>query len=60
MGAEVTQANSITPIYHVINKRNDQWVQISEIFSSIEEAKQAYSNLIKVYPFARLGGCNKK
>ncbi len=60
MSVDITQINSQVPICYVINLRNDQWVKISELFSNLEEAKQAYSNLIKEYPFARMGGSFKK
>ena len=36
--------------------RNDQWVKISKNFIDLEEAKNAYSELLKEFPFARLGG----
>ena len=60
MNVDITQINLQVPIYYVINLCNDQWVKISELFSNLEEAKQAYSNLIKEYPFARMDGCFKK
>ena len=47
MSVDISKINSLAPIYYVINLRNDQWVKISELFSNLEEAKQAYSDIIK-------------
>ena len=42
--------------YYVMNLREEHWVQISETYLNLEEAKQAYKGLLKEYPFARMGG----
>lgn len=39
--------------------RNDKWIKISQLFFSLDEAKRVYSRLLREYPFARLGGCNR-
>ena len=59
MSVDTQQLISPQPIYYVMNMRNENWVQISELYFNLEEAKQAYSRLLKKYPFARLGGSKK-
>ena len=56
MSVDTQQIYSNQPAYYVINMHNDQWVKISKSFFNLEDAKNAYSELLKEYPFARLGG----
>ncbi len=42
--------------YYVMNMRNDKWIKISKSFASLDEARQVYIDLLRNYPFARLGG----
>lgn len=56
MSADTQQIISPRHTYYVMNMRNDKWVKISQSFFNLEEAKRAYSRLLKEYPFARLGG----
>lgn len=60
MNLDITQINIIGPVYYVINLHDEQCVKISDIFSNLEEAKGAYSIIVKDHPFARLGGCADK
>jgi len=56
MSAQIKQTLSSQSIYYVMNLKNDHWMKISDTYFSLEEAKKAYSKLLKRYPFARLGG----
>lgn len=56
MSLDIQQTILPRPAYYVMDMRDDCWVQISELYFNLEEAKQAYSRLLKDYPFARLGG----
>lgn len=59
MSVDTQQIISSRHVYYVMNMRNDKWIKISQLFFSLEEAKRAYSQLLKEYPFARLGGSNQ-
>lgn len=56
MSVDTQQIISSRHAYYVMNMRNDKSIKISQLFFSLEEAKRAYSRLLKEYPFARLGG----
>ena len=56
MSAQNLQTFSSRPTYYVMNIKNDHWVKISDIYFNLEDARSAYSKLLKKYPFARLGG----
>ena len=56
MSAQNQQTSYPRQTYYVMNMKNDHWVKISDIFLSLEDATIAYSKLLKIYPFARLGG----
>ena len=59
MSTQIKPSFSSQATYYVMNMKKDHWVKISDIYSNLEEAKQAYTKLIKRHPFARLGGsCN--
>ena len=57
MSTQIQPNFSSQPIYYVMNMQNDHWVKISDVYFNLEEAKSAYSALLKRHPFARLGGC---
>ena len=59
MSADTQQIISPRPTYYVMNMRNEHWVQISDAYFNLDEAKQAYTYLLKKYSFARLGGSHK-
>ncbi len=56
MSVDTQQINTNQPAYYIINMRDDKWVKVSKSFKDLAEAKNAYTELLKKYPFARLGG----
>ncbi len=58
MSTQIQPALSSQVTYYVMNMKNEHWIKISDTYSDLDEAKKAYSNLIKRHPFARLGGRN--
>lgn len=42
--------------YYVMNRMDDAWIKVSEVYTDRKEATKAYDRLRKIYPFARLGG----
>ena len=58
MSTQIKATLSSHATYYVMNMKNDRWVKISDTYFNLEEAQIAYSELLKMYPFARLGGGN--
>ena len=58
MSTQIQPSFSSQVSYYVMNMKNEHWIKISDTYFDLDEAKTAYSKLIKRHPFARLGGKN--